>query len=81
MLEKGKLRERVKSGEVNAQEARKALLALQRQGEIVSKDILKWLNKDHATVVPLPFAAQFTPIETEQSEAKPRKNKRRRRNR
>lgn len=44
MLEKGKLRERVKSGEVDAQEARRALIALRQQGAVVSEDAIRWLG-------------------------------------
>ncbi|MCI0559194.1 MAG: hypothetical protein MN733_11920 [Nitrososphaera sp.] len=44
MLEKGKLRERVKSGEVSAQDARNALLARKRAGEVVSEDAIRWLG-------------------------------------
>lgn len=61
MLEKGKLRERVKSGEVNAADAAKALLALQRQGQTVSEDAIKWLHNFNPTcrqVQPQPQAEQ-----------------------
>jgi hypothetical protein len=52
MLEKGKLRERVKKGIVSANEARNALLELQKSGEYVNESILKWLANYNRKVMP-----------------------------
>lgn len=71
ILTQGKLRERVKRGDVNATEARQALLTLQRQGEVVSQDALRWLAN---------FRPRKAKVE-EATEEQPKKNKRRRRQR
>ena len=44
-LNEGKLRERVKSGELSAKDVRQALLKLQSTGEVVSVAMLRWLNR------------------------------------
>lgn len=68
ILSAGKLRERVKSSEVSAQEARQALLAEQCLGNVVSQDAIRWLGN-------------FRPrrAKQEQAEEQPKQNKRRRR--
>ena len=41
VLEKGQLKERVKSGEVSAKEAHRALTLLKQRGEVVSDAMLR----------------------------------------
>lgn len=68
ILKGGKLRERVKSGEVSSKEARKALLTLKRQGEVVSEPALRWLNN---------FRPRNTQVEGAPSQKKLRRKQRR----
>jgi MoxR-like ATPase len=71
ILEKGKLRERVKSGEVKAWDARQELLALKRAGQVVSEDAIRWLGNFDSRRRP-------SPVEEVAAEAKPRRKKSRR---
>jgi hypothetical protein len=67
ILSGGKLRERVKKGEVAPKDALRELLILQRQGEAISPDIIKWLGRRGVTA-PRP--------EVEEQEApRPKKSK------
>lgn len=63
MIEQGKLRERVKKGEVSAKEARKALLDMRAKGEHVGDEILAWLERRESGT------------KVEPPKAKPKKNR------